>query len=72
MITVELLHTNLEDLINARSVESYRLEYKTSWNNAAELSILKTICAFANDLYNNDGGYILLGIAALAANDGPT
>ena len=36
-----------------------RIEFKTSWNADASL---KTICAFANDLDNWGGGYIVLGV----------
>ncbi|MBK9779233.1 MAG: ATP-binding protein [Anaerolineales bacterium] len=55
---------NIDDLINARSVESIRIEYKASWNEATRPSIIKSIAAFANDLYNLDGGFIILGIEA--------
>ena len=50
---------NIDDLINARTVESVRVEFKTGWN---PLSILKTVCAFANDIDEFGGGYIVVGI----------
>jgi ATP-dependent DNA helicase RecG len=53
------LHVNIEDLLNARSVESERLEFKAGWNPDA---IYRSICAFANDFENVGGGYILIGV----------
>lgn len=40
-------------------VEWARIEFKQSWNPEASL---KTICAFANDIDNWGGGYIVLGV----------
>jgi ATP-dependent DNA helicase RecG len=40
------LPLNLDDLLNARTIESERIEYKSGWNPEP---IMKTICAFAND-----------------------
>lgn len=40
-------------------VEQSRLELKTSWNPE---SIVHSICAFANDIDNFSGGYIIIGI----------
>ena len=51
---------NVNDLINQRVVESARIEYKANWN--PEIS-LHTICAFANDIDNWGGGYIVIGIS---------
>ncbi len=53
------LHVNIEDLLNARSVESERLEFKAGWNPDA---VYRSICAFANDFENVGGGYILIGV----------
>lgn len=50
---------NIEDLLNKRKVESNRIEFKTGWNPQ---SVYHTICAFANDLDNLGGGYILIGV----------
>ena len=49
----------IDDLLQGRSVEWERLEYKKGWNPE---SILHTMCAFANDFHNLGGGYILVGI----------
>lgn len=56
------LHLNIEDLLSARTVESDRIEYKEGWNPD---SIYRSICAFANDFDNTDGGYILIGVEEL-------
>ena len=50
----------LEDLLSRGLVERERLEYKRGFNPE---EILHTLCAFANDFYNLDGGYIVIGIA---------
>lgn len=53
------LPINIEDLLNKRKVESNRIEFKTNWNPD---KIYHTICAFATDLENTGGGYILVGV----------
>lgn len=53
------LPINLNQLLNGQVVEWERLEFKTGWNPE---SILHSICAFANDLHNWGGGYIIIGI----------
>lgn len=53
------LPINIEDLLNKRKVESNRIEFKASWNPD---KIYHTICAFATDLENVSGGYILVGV----------
>ena len=52
----------LEDLIHARSVEDNRREFKAAWNPVTQTAAVRTICAFANDVLNLNGGYVLLGI----------
>lgn len=51
------LPININYLIN-RKVESNRLECKAGWNPD---KIYHTICAFATDLDNEGGGYIIIG-----------
>lgn len=53
------LPINIEDLLNKRRVESNRIEFKKGWNPD---KIYHTICAFATDLENTGGGYILVGV----------
>ena len=50
---------NIKELINQKVVESNRIEFKESFNPAA---IIRTICAFANDVDNIGGGYIVIGV----------
>lgn len=50
---------NIGDLINQRIVESNRVEFKKSWNPNA---VIHSICAFANDIDNVGGGYIIVGV----------
>lgn len=52
------LPINIADLINRRVVENARVEYKRDWNPEP---ILHSICAFANDIDNWGGGYIIIG-----------
>ena len=58
------LPISLDDLIHARSVESVRREFKRTWSKPVLLQTLKSICAFANDFHNLNGGYIVIGIDA--------
>lgn len=58
-----ILQINLGDLLHCRSVESARVEFKESWNpETTGPQVLRTICAFANDLHNLNGGYIVIGV----------
>ena len=51
--------TNIKTLLSGEVVEWARIEFKESWDPAASL---KTVCAFANDLDNWGGGYIVIGV----------
>ena len=53
------LPVDVASLVSGRKVESSRIEYKASWNPE---SCIHSLCAFANDLENQDGGYIILGV----------
>ena len=53
------LPINVLDLINRRMIQSTRIEYKGGWNPEP---ILHSICAFANNIDNRDGDYIIIGI----------
>ena len=57
------LPINIEHLLFTHSVESSRIEYKESWNGVTARSIFRSICAFANDLEEIGGGYIIIGVA---------
>jgi ATP-dependent DNA helicase RecG len=54
------LPVNIPDLIHGQTVEWARLEFKQGWNPE---EIIHTLCAFANDLHNWGGGYVVVGIA---------
>ena len=51
--------TNIKTLLLGNVVEWARIEFKETWDAEASL---KTICAFANDLDNWGGGYIVIGV----------
>lgn len=53
------LPINIEDLINARTVESVRIEFKKGWNPE---EVLHTTCAYANDIKEYGGGYLIIGV----------
>ena len=50
---------SVEELLKQQIVESSRIEYKKDYNPN---TIIHSICAFANDIDNIGGGYILIGI----------
>ncbi len=52
------LPINLNDLLRQRAVEGDRIEYKAGWNPDP---IIRTVCAFANDIENLGGGYVVIG-----------
>ena len=51
--------TNIKTLLSGEVVEWARIEFKETWNAEASL---KSVCAFANDLDNWGGGYIVIGV----------
>ena len=55
---------NIKNLINFRVMESNRVEFISGWNPTP---IIHSICAFANDIDNIGGGYIVVGVEE---NDG--
>lgn len=54
-----LIPLKIETLLEGRVVEHDRVEYKTGWNPN---DIIHSICAFANDYDNTNGGYIVIGV----------
>lgn len=50
---------SIEKLMNENIVAYARIEFKENWNPEP---ILHTICAFANDIDNGGGGYIVVGV----------
>lgn len=53
---------DLDDLLHHRTIESNRVEFKVGWDDHIAESVVRTACAFANDLLNLNGGYIVLGV----------
>jgi ATP-dependent DNA helicase RecG len=50
-------------LIHRRSIEDNRVEFKATWSQPVKAAVIRTVCAFANDLLNLNGGYIVLGVS---------
>jgi ATP-dependent DNA helicase RecG len=59
-----MIPLKIEKLLAGRVVEQNRVEYKEGWNPN---DIIHSICAYANDYHNMNGGYLVLGVKA---NDG--
>ncbi len=58
-----ILPVNLDNLLHCRGVESERVEFKASWDpRTTGPQALRTICAFANDYHNLNGGYVVIGV----------
>lgn len=56
-----MIPLKIETLLEGQVVEQNRVEYKEGWNPG---EIIHTICAFANDYDNINGGYLVIGVAA--------
>lgn len=54
------LPINIDELVHGQTIEWERLEFKKGWNPE---DVIHSMCAFANDLNNWGGGYIIIGIA---------
>ena len=59
-----MIPLKIETLLAGRVVEQNRVEYKEGWNPG---DIIHSICAFANDYHNMNGGYLVIGVKT---NDG--
>lgn len=57
---------NVNDLLRLNGVENQRVEFKKAWHGKREggtyWQVVHTISAFANDFYNDNGGYIIIGV----------
>ena len=70
-INCSKLVINVKDLFDVHIVEQQRIEFKRSWNTGpTSWQVLHSICAFANDFRNDDGGYIILGVDDKPLEDG--
>ena len=54
---------DLDQLLRCRGIESERVEFKAGWDpKTTGPQVLRTLCAFANDLHNVNGGWVVLGV----------
>ena len=53
------LPIGINELLSGQVIEWERLEFKKGWNPEA---IIRSICAFANDINNLGSGYVVVGI----------
>ncbi len=53
------LPININELLHGNTIEWDRIELKKGWNPE---DIIHSLCAYANDINNWDGGYIIIGI----------
>lgn len=54
-----VIPVNIDELVGGRIIESTRIEFKRDWNPTP---VIHSICAFANDIDNVGGGYIVIGV----------
>lgn len=57
-----MIPLKIDTLLAGRVVEQNRVEYKEGWNPN---DTIHTICAFANDYNNINGGYLVIGVQAM-------
>lgn len=50
---------SIENLLSGSFVEGTRMEFKEGWNPT---TVMRSICAFANDFENEGSGYIVMGV----------
>ena len=50
---------SIEKLLSGNFVEGTRMEFKEGWNPK---TIMRSVCAFANDFENEGSGYIIVGV----------
>ena len=55
-----MIPLKIEKLLDGWVVEQDRVEYKKGWNPS---DTIHTICAYANDFNNSNGGYVIIGVA---------
>lgn len=64
-----MLPINVRDLLYLRGVEAQRVEFKSAWQRndrqprGTAVQVMHSLCAFANDFHNVNGGYIIIGVA---------
>jgi len=60
------LPINIDELLHGNTIEWDRIELKKGWNPE---NIIHSLCAYANDINNWDGGYIIVGSKLCALNE---
>ena len=61
----KILPIDVDSLLHCSGIEPERVEFKESWDpDRTGSQVLRTICAFANDHHNLNGGYIVIGAGA--------
>lgn len=56
---------DIHQLLIHNGIESERVEFKASWDQKVTgPQVIRTLCAFANDLHNVNGGWVVIGVAA--------
>ena len=53
------LPINIDELLHGNTIEWDRIELKKGWNPE---DVIHSLCAYANDINNWDGGYIIIGV----------
>ena len=53
------LPISIKQLLEGNIVEWERLDFKEGWNPE---DVMHSMCAFANDIHNWGGGYIVVGV----------
>ncbi len=65
-----ILPIDIQALLHFRGIESSRVEFKTSWDDkltaGPAAQVLRTICAYANDVQNLNGGYVVVGVGEIS------
>lgn len=56
------LPIDVKFLLEPGRVEGVRVEFKAKWDQYSAIQCLHTACAFANDISNVNGGYIVIGV----------
>ena len=54
-----MIPVDITSILENSIIENSRLEFKRDWNPE---KVLHTICAFANNIDNLGGGYIIIGV----------
>lgn len=59
----KILPIDVDNLLHCTGIEPERVEFKESWDpDRTGPQVLRTICAFANDHHNLNGGYLVIGV----------